>query len=554
MAIFIELTTDAFEEVLGNQTAIARSSGVAGRSPRAGRRVARRPTRGLEIKEDTYAAIKVILSDGSELPMVDSSWAEGMDNGYTNFMLQSVQEVRMEKHQIVETFGASYIYFFGENPRFLDVSAVIINSHDFNWEAEWWENYEQNFRGTRLVEKGGRLYMFYDDNIVEGYMLQCEATKQSEEPHLIPITFRLYLTNYRNVSFIGSKQFPVHEGTLIPEIIDVPSRQLGGPRDQATLNAAPDRGSALTRAVSNGAFSTAPRLRDLLRDASQTGAVDPTTQAALDRLGVVVPPGRTAPLRSLISANFDEYVGLPINSVTQSPAPGVNPRALSSADQKRLETDDLHRETVDQLGDHGADVNEPGILEDLGLMPKFDFNAKGPATFRPKEGGIGFGTGFSFGLGQESVGNDPTGEAKSFRQDPLGAVFGGSLTLGRKMDNRFTAGVGDAKYGYSSEFAQGPGFGQAGYGDLGGPGFGSGQGANGDPGFKDPTKFSFAGIVTKKAAFAKFIKPKPDQSSFGKGAGIGAGSAGLSGGSSVKVGGKPSPFAIVSVDGTLKVF
>src|SRR5688572_3607223 len=167
MAIFIELVTDAFEEVLNNQT--ARRS-LSGQSSRAGNRVARRPTRGLEIKEDTYAAIKVILSDGGELQLVDSSSRDGGSSGYSNFILQSVTEVRMEKHQIVETFGAAYIYFFGENPRFLDVQAHIINSHDFNWEAEWWENYEQNFRGTRLVEKGGRLYMFYDDNIVEGYM------------------------------------------------------------------------------------------------------------------------------------------------------------------------------------------------------------------------------------------------------------------------------------------------------------------------------------------------------------------------------------------------
>lgn len=544
MPIFVELVTDAFEEVLNTQTSLRTRFG---RSSRAGSRVARRPTRGLEIKEDTYAALKVILSDGSELPLVDSSAAAGLSSGYTNFMLQSVTEVRMEKHQIVETFGASYIYFFGENPRFLDVQAVIINSHDFNWEAEWWENYEQNFRGTRLVEKGGRLYMFYDDNIVEGYMLMCQATKQSSEPHLIPISFRLFLTNYRNVSFIGSQQFPIHEGAVVTSGADIASSQRGVQRDAATLSAAPDRSSTLALAVSNGAFSAPPRLSELLRDASSTGAIDPRAQLALDRLGVEVPTGRALPLRSLIADNYDEYVGLPVNEGQGGLTPVTGQTGLSPVDQERLEVDDLNQEAITQLEDHGADINNPTTLSNLGMMPNFESDSRAPATFRPKEKEA-----FGFDTNNEDVGNDPSGDFLQFRADPLNAVFGGQESKEREIDNRFTEGAGDGKYGFRSEFAIGPGFGQAGYGDLGGPGFGSGQGANGDPGFKDPSRFTFTGVSRQKAAFNKFKKPKADQSAFGVGAGIGAGTSGLSGGASVRIGGKPSPFSIVAVPGTLK--
>lgn len=493
MPIFIELCTDAFEEVLGSQL-IGRA--LTGQSNRAGNRVARRPTRGLEIKEDTYAAIKIILSDGSEWPLVDSSNPEGSTNGYTNFILQSVSETRMEKHQIVETFGASYIYFFGENPRFLDVSAMIINSHDFNWEAEWWANYEENFRGTRLVEKGGRLYMFYDDNIVEGYMLMCQATKQSSEPHLIPISFRLFLTNYRNVSFVGSPEFPIHEGANVTN--------------------------------------------------------DPFIEGQLPAVA-----GRQLPLRSLIADNFDEYAGLVPNDVAKGGLTPVTGRTgLSPADQARLETDDLHKETVNQLGARGADVDNPNTLSDLGMMPNFESDARAPASFRPKEKEA-----FGFDNGGDQVGNDPSGESSSFRQDPLGAIFGtGGVSFGAGTgvsaglgDNRFTEGSGDSEYGFRSEFASGPGFGETGFGDLGGPGFGSSTGAKGDPGFKDPARFTFAGVAQQKAAFSKFRKPRPDQSAFGKGAGIGSSSSGLSGGASVRIGGKASPFSLISVPGTLRL-
>lgn len=64
MPVFIELITDAFEE-------IAQEQSVQAKLDRGNRRV-RRPTRGLEIKEDTPAIIKVVQADGTEVPLTDS--------------------------------------------------------------------------------------------------------------------------------------------------------------------------------------------------------------------------------------------------------------------------------------------------------------------------------------------------------------------------------------------------------------------------------------------------------------------------------------------------
>ena len=207
MAIFVELTTDLFVDVLSDATAGTQ------RARRAGNATARRPLRGLEIKDDTYAILKVVDVANNQLNLFDSSQADDENsNGgeYTNFILQSVQEARMEKNQIVETFGDSYIFFFGEAPRFIDVQVVLINSNDFNWEAEWWANYENYFRGSKLTELGARLYMFYDDNIVEGYMLNASSVKTSDTPLMVTLTFRMFVTNQSNVSLVGSTDFPVH--------------------------------------------------------------------------------------------------------------------------------------------------------------------------------------------------------------------------------------------------------------------------------------------------------------------------------------------------------
>jgi len=206
MPVFYEVTTDIFKERFDELN----SSGT--RSRRAGVPSVRRPLRGLEIKEDTYAVLKVIDLVGREIPLYDSGSKSGKSTMWTNFILQSVVEQRQEKQQVVETFGDPYIFFFGENPRFLQCSAILVNSLDFNWQAEFWENYEENFRGTRCAEQGARVYMFYDDKVVEGYMLMAKAVNDGMNPLAVRLDFQLFLTNYRNVSLIGDPNYPIRLG------------------------------------------------------------------------------------------------------------------------------------------------------------------------------------------------------------------------------------------------------------------------------------------------------------------------------------------------------
>jgi hypothetical protein len=88
MSVFIELVTE-------NAFASNQAADNARRSRRAGLSSVRRPLRGLEIKENTYAVFRVIRSDGTEIPMVDSGSPSGENTFFSNFMLQSVREARM---------------------------------------------------------------------------------------------------------------------------------------------------------------------------------------------------------------------------------------------------------------------------------------------------------------------------------------------------------------------------------------------------------------------------------------------------------------------------
>jgi len=213
VAVFVELVLDDFQRTFNQQLESRRNGRRGGNEPPV-----RRPTRGLEVNDDTYAIMRVVKGDGSQIPLFDSGALDGSgkSTNYSNFLLQGVSEARMEKQQIVETFGASYVYFFGESPRFLDVQAILLSSLDFNWRSEWWENYDTYLRGTRLVEMGARCYLFYEDVVVEGYILNAQTQSLAEQPIRQQLQFRMFVTNYTNVSFIGDPFYPIRSGAVPP--------------------------------------------------------------------------------------------------------------------------------------------------------------------------------------------------------------------------------------------------------------------------------------------------------------------------------------------------
>lgn len=515
MTVFIEIATDSFDEV-GSAQADALRSKYPHTVP-GGTRVARRPLRGLELKEDRVAALKVIRADGTEIPLVNAGAPDGtgQKTDYTNYILQNVTEARMEKHQIVETFGESYIFFFGEAPRFIDVQIVVINSNDFNWEAEWWENYDRYFRGTRLVEMGARLYMFYDDNIVEGYMLNTQGVKVSDQPFMVQMSFRMFVTGHRNISFVGDPEFPIRASVVVSDIINRTS---------------PD---AIT-----------------LRQS----------------------------LRSKIADNKDEYIGTEAELAnTQIVSSWDVPPAQLPTIRTEQEVQDLWLSAIQELAFFGADINDPRAFQNLSLMPIFGgvpntgFGTVGIASGFSARAGIGAGVGATFTpAAGASYGTSVTNfntttsttRVTSRQVDPLGAVFGTTTTTTTRITDRsFVQGGGDRGYGYFSGFATGPGFGRPGYGDYGGNGFGSGFGGAGDPGFVNPNAFTFEGVVDSNGTFARFNKPTRNSTVFGAGVtagsvfpnrvGLGASNAGLTGSGAYVVPGRPTCFAMAAVGGDL---
>lgn len=119
---------------------------------------------------------------------------------WTDWILQNVREARVEKTQLVETFGDSYLYAYGEKPRVLGFSGMLMNTPDYNWRAVFWENWDMLFRATKLIEKNARMYIGWEDIIVEGYPIQAVAQETADSPNGLSFSFQFYVTNYFNMS------------------------------------------------------------------------------------------------------------------------------------------------------------------------------------------------------------------------------------------------------------------------------------------------------------------------------------------------------------------
>jgi hypothetical protein len=164
----------------------------------------RRPLNGISVKENAYAYLSVVTSAGQKVALLNSSAQKYDDYGKAsqthNFILQSVQFSRQERVQVQETFGDFYTFFFGESPSVASLSGILFNTKDFNWKNEFLRNYDQYLRGTKCVETRSRVYLGFDDVLLEGYMLNVSIPQQSDAPYLVAFTCSFLITQYMDLT------------------------------------------------------------------------------------------------------------------------------------------------------------------------------------------------------------------------------------------------------------------------------------------------------------------------------------------------------------------
>lgn len=200
----------------------------------------RRPLAGIKVKPNTHAYLQAVKSDGSVIKVfnelgsqdgrrqIDVDNPDGpQDRYWTDWSLQSVTEAREEKVQITETFGDPVLYVFGERPRFLRFQGFLVNTTDFPWRAQFWENWERYFRATKLVEHDAQLFIGFDEVLVSGYPINANATQVANDPNKIVFSFTFYVVNY--INFTMKNAGLLHQLRNVPtlnngKIVDVAAR------------------------------------------------------------------------------------------------------------------------------------------------------------------------------------------------------------------------------------------------------------------------------------------------------------------------------------------
>lgn len=339
MAVFIAVSTDPFSEAFAN----ARS-----RQPQIN---VRRPLRGITVKENTYAVLRVLDASSNPIPMFDSSSPDvsngiGTSSHYANFIIQQFQEQRMEKQQIVETFGDDYIFFFGERPRFINIGGILLNTKDFNWKSEFWENYERYLRGTKLVENNARLYLYFDDIVVEGYIVSASTTQDASSPHHLPFQFQMFVTNYAILSNVGSVFFQ-DEANAFDSLI-------GGLAAESPVGQPATAESVARKSAAGGG------LNSFLAGAAKLSAdISFSIQSTLESVKntfygrrIVFPEGvgqtiHQAPIQNLATFTATDNVGRPIHEMNDEyPERGDNAASFDRAEVLRVNAELALRDPV----------------------------------------------------------------------------------------------------------------------------------------------------------------------------------------------------------------
>jgi hypothetical protein len=195
------------------------------------------------------------------------------ENVWTDWFLQTVREERVEKTQLLETFGETYLFAFGQKPRTLVFQGTLMNTQDFNWRATFWENWENEFRASQLIKHEARMYVSWDDILVEGYPINAVTHQVADSPNAMVFSFTFFVTNYVSLAkrndWEGARRQVVPLSSFRKRVPNVDNELVGSTTGQDIVNLTGLRGvrtlAGLARnaALDGGSSSVAADLRAL---------------------------------------------------------------------------------------------------------------------------------------------------------------------------------------------------------------------------------------------------------------------------------------------------
>jgi hypothetical protein len=278
----------------------------------------------------------------------------------------------------------------------MQVQGLLMNTLDFNWKNEFWKNYETYLRGTKLVELDARIYFYFDDQIVEGYMLDAQASHSADFPYHVPFQFTLFVTAHTYIGLLSSSsQYPISANVQVPakdltstEFFNETINKLRDRKDKLRPNqllsttwavrqaaeraAGPLVGkAAIQGAIFKGLSNYEAKINAFLSNVKTyfygrrmvvpkgiAGSEVLTGPAiyADEAIEPGTPPKRQLPLRSKITDNVDEYIG---GSLQQLPKSLME----EGVDANEIYEEDLEKKLLLELARMGVDVSKPSKMQ-----------------------------------------------------------------------------------------------------------------------------------------------------------------------------------------------
>jgi hypothetical protein len=150
-----------------------------------------------------------------------------------NFFLQSITKPKLERFQIIETFRESKLFFFGERTKVYTIQGMLIEALDssytndniygelmavelgladvdrmfslrtrdqYRWSTSFQMFYDEQLRGTKLVEQNNIAGLFFERSSIIGYPVQLQLTRDTNNQYLVQfqMTWAVMEENFYN--------------------------------------------------------------------------------------------------------------------------------------------------------------------------------------------------------------------------------------------------------------------------------------------------------------------------------------------------------------------
>lgn len=115
------------------------------------------------------------------------------------FLLQSITKPKQERFQIIETFGNSHVFFYGERTKVYTIQGILLDGFYKNesnaslskksleaqyknmWAAAFEDFYNTEFRGSILKDKNYIAGLYVNGWLIKGYPIQLTLMKESNQ-------------------------------------------------------------------------------------------------------------------------------------------------------------------------------------------------------------------------------------------------------------------------------------------------------------------------------------------------------------------------------------